>query len=103
MFIAQCVIYICTLQLYQYEAYANFFFFQSLTMEIILYLNALYFCCDILYWTSEKTSISLRVQELSLFNFVCMYSGNNESSGLYNYTCLMGSGSELVIGLQFIC
>lgn len=55
----------------------------------------------ILYWTSEKTSISLRVQELSLFNFVCMYSGNNESSGLYNYACLMGSGSELVIGLQF--
>lgn len=92
--IAQCVI--CTQQLYQYEVYVNFFF-QSQTMEIILYLHELCYCCPL------KRPVSLYEYKNyhGITTSAFTHSGNNESSGLYNYACRMGSVSKLVIGPLF--
>lgn len=90
-----CIKYV--LYNYQYEVYVNFFF-QSQTMEIILYLHVLYYCCPLKRPVSLYECKSCHGITTSAFT----HSGNNESSGLYNkYACRMGSGSKLVLGPLF--
>lgn len=102
MFIAQCVIYICTLQLYQYEAYANFFFSKSNHGN-----NFIFKCVVFLLWYY----IGLLKRPVSLYEYKsyhCLTSSACTRETMNRLGCtimhaLWGRGLNLWLACSSIC